>query len=563
MKTLLKNAKIVNVFTDSLMDADVLIEDDKIIGLGDYSDTNADICEDLKGKYICPGFIDGHIHIESTMMTPYELSKAVLPCGTTSIVADPHEIANVCGTDGIKYIIEASEGLPLKVYIMLPSCVPATPFDESGCVLKAEDLKPFYKEKRVLGLAEMMNYPGAISGDLDILNKIKDAFDNNKVVDGHAPLLTGHGLDAYISRGIQSDHECSSYEEGKERISKGQWLMVREGTAAKNLLNMIDLLDEPFSRRCVLVTDDKHPADILRDGHIDHIIRLAVKNGKSVFTAIRVATIQAANCFGLKYTGAVAPGYKADLLVLNNLEEIDIKDVYSEGKKVVENKKLKEYDKPSISKQLVNKVTNSFFIDKLTEKDFILSKEANKCRVIKTIKGQLLTDEWITEMNFETSNGIDLERDILKIAVLERHHNTGHKGIGFINGIGLKEGAIACSVSHDSHNLIVIGSNEADMACVANAIIEMGGGCAAAKNGKIVSSLPLPIAGLMSEDDASLLAEKNHVLREAIYELGVPRTIAPLMTMAFVSLAVIPSLKLITTGLFDVNSFSPTDLFVK
>ena len=335
MKTLIKNGKVINVFTKEIEKLNILIEDDKIIGTGDYCDADADIVNDVKGKYVCPGFIDGHIHIESTMLLPSELARVCVPHGTTSIVADPHEIANVCGNTGIAYMLAASENIPLNVYIMLPSCVPATGFDESGAVLRSDDLEPFYEHPRVLGLAEMMNYPGVLADDSEVLAKIAAAKKRRLKVNGHAPLLSGKNLDKYIAAGISDDHECSSFDEARERIRKGQWVMIREGTSARNLDGLINLFDEPYAHRCILVTDDKHPADLLQNGHIDSIIRKAVQQGKSAITGIRMATIQAAQCLGIENKGAVAPGYAADLSVLNDLETVDVSDVYLAGKRLL------------------------------------------------------------------------------------------------------------------------------------------------------------------------------------------------------------------------------------
>ncbi|MDD6043939.1 MAG: adenine deaminase [Eubacteriaceae bacterium] len=562
MKTLLKNGTVVNVFTDSLCEKDVLIEDGVIIGVDSYTDTEADHIEDVTGKYICPGFIDGHIHIESTMMTPTELSKSVLIHGTTGIVADPHEIANVCGKAGIEYMLKASENLPLSVFLNLPSCVPSTPLDESGATLTAEDLMKFYDNKRILGLAEMMNYYGVVNGDKDVLRKIEDALAKDKIVDGHAPLLTGRELDKYVAAGVQSDHECSSFAEGSERIEKGQWVMIRQGTAARNLEDLIDLFDEPWNRRCILVTDDKHPSDIYNDGHIDAMIRMAGAKGKSIPKAIRMATLQAAQCFGLKRMGAVAPGYRADLLVLNSLEQVEVRDVYCNGVKVVNDKKVIEIKEPELDEAILNEVNNTFNVEKQSSTDFIYPEESNRCRVIRCIPGQLLTEEYIADINWSENNGIDLNRDILKISVIERHRNTGHRGIGFIQGIGLKKGAIASSISHDSHNIIVIGTNAEDMACVANCVIEQGGGCAAVCDGKVLSKLSLPIAGLMADLSAQELSRQHEHLMSTIYSMGSSEEVAPLMTMAFISLTVIPYLKINTFGLVDVTEQKQISLYV-
>lgn len=564
MKTLLKNGTILNVFTDTLEKSNVLIEDTKIIGVGDYGDDEADKVIDVTGKVLCPGFVDGHIHIESTMLTPWGLANVSLPHGTTTIFADPHEIANVCGVPGIKYMIEMSEGLPLNVNIMLPSCVPATPFDEAGAVLSAEDLEPLYDEERVYGLAEMMNYPGLIGGDPSVVAKVVSAKAKRRAVDGHAPMLRGKELDKYLSYGIGSDHECSDESEAKERIGKGQYIMVREGTAAKNLDGLFALFDEPWNHRAVLCTDDRHPADLLSEGHIDNVVRRAISKGASPAVAIRMATIQPAQYFGLIGVGAIAPGFRADILVLNDLASVDIKDVFASGALVVEDKAVKPFDAPVASAELDSIVRASFHMDKV-EPGFLKvdATGVKTCRVIDVVPGQLLTNEAQLPVDFDNgNNGIDVESDILKLAVIERHHGTGHRGVGYIRGIGLRAGAIAATVSHDSHNLIVIGTNDADMECVANYIREIGGGSAIALNGEIVASMPLPIAGLMTDKPADVIAEENEALRAKVREIGVNDNIEPFMNMAFVSLPVIPSLKMSTQGLVDVDHFSRVDLFV-
>ncbi len=560
MKTLFKGGTVVNVFTGELVVTNILIEDDKIIGTGAYSDLSADVVVDVRGKYLSPGFIDGHIHIESTMMTPTELAKMCIPHGTVAIVADPHEIANVCGTDGIKYMLEASEGLPLTVYINLPSCVPSTPFDESGAILKAADLRPFYDEKRVLGLAEVMNYPGVIAGDPDLMEKINDALERGRPIDGHAPLLGGDDLDIYIAAGIGTDHECSNAPEAIEKLREGQWVMIREGTAARNLHDLLPLFAPEYNTHCLLVTDDRTPSDIAKEGHIDNIIRLAVAAGESAVIAIKMATIQAAQCFGIRNRGALTPGYRADILVLDDLDTVDIRDVYIAGKKVVENKKVVDIKEPVISDHLREKVANSFNVSELKPDDFHIEERSSKCRVIKVIPGQIVTGEYITEINWEKENGIDLDRDILKIAVIERHNNTGHRGVGFIKGIGLKKGAIASSVSHDSHNIIVIGTNDKDMAAAAN-FIRDGGGNVVVVDGKEVARLKLPVAGLMADTSGDEISADDKLVTDAVYELGVPRDIEPFMNMNFVSLPVIPALKMTTQGLVDVNKFERVSLY--
>lgn len=561
MKRLLTGGTVVNVFTDELIRADVLIDGEKIVGVGDYSDEDADIIEDVTGKYICPGFIDGHIHIESTMLTPTELAKLCLPHGTTSIVADPHEIANVCGVDGIKYMMEAAKGLPMKVYFTLPSCVPASPFDESGANLLAEDIEPLLDASSVVGLAEMMNFPGVIYDDPDVHAKLEAARRHGKTIDGHAPFLSGKSLDKYVSTGVSSDHECSNLDEALEKIRKGQRVMIREGTAAKNLRDLLPLFDSPYNRRCLLVTDDKHPADLMRDGHIDNIIRLAVKAGKPAAVAIRMASLQAAEHFRIPFLGAVAPGYRADLLVLSDLDSVDVTDVYSYGEKVVENGCAKEFSAPTVDGELVRTVSASFHVKELTPSDFRIAEKSPKCRVIEVIPGQLITKERVTEINFEKDNGIDTDRDILKLAVVERHKNTGHIGLGFISGIGLRCGAIASSVSHDSHNLIVIGTNDADMALAANRVREHGGN-AVVKDGKVIAEMALPIGGLMAEVSGEEIARANEEVRRAAESLGTSEGIEPFMNMAFVSLPVIPSIKMTTQGLVDVDKQERISLYL-
>ena len=564
MRFLLKNGTVVNVFTGELEKANVLIENEKILGVGEYSNEEADVVRDVSGSYICPGFIDGHIHIESSMMTPAEFAKAAVPHGTTTLIADPHEIANVCGTKGIQYMLEASEGLPLTVYIMLPSCVPATPFEEAGAFLLAEDLELFYQHPRVLGLGEMMNYPGVLAGNEEVLKKIESARTKGKTVNGHAPLLSGKELDKYISCGIRDDHECSLEQEAKERIRKGQRVMIRQGTAAKNLAALLPLFDAPWASRCMLVTDDKHPADLLENGYLDDTIRRAARAGKNPITAIQMATIQAAEGFGIQNLGAVAPGYIADILVLDSLETCSVKEVYKNGECVAENGTLIKEHTIRISKETAEAMRSSFHIKPLTKADFHIDCDAKKtCRVIKTIKNELLTEEWITELDFKKENGVDLNRDIIKLAVCERHKQTGHIGLGFLSGIGMKSGAIASSVSHDSHNLIVVGTNEADMAEAANYAIKMGGGLVVVEKGKALASLPLPVAGLMSESSAEEVAGQNEALRKAVHALGVPGEIEPFMTTAFVSLPVIPHIKMSTCGLVDVDKQIRVDLFLE
>ena len=558
MKTLLKHCRVVNVFTAQIDACDVLLSDEKIIGVDQYEPADADVTYDLEGKYVCPGFIDGHIHIESTTLTPAEFARATVPHGTTSIIADPHEIANVCGINGIEYMLAASEGIPLTVYLALPSCVPSTPFCESGAALPAAALKPLYAHPRVVGLGEVMNYVGVIHQDPDLLQKIEDARAAQKTVNGHAPLLSGQALDAYIANGIRDDHECTSAKEAMERIRKGQRVMIRQGPNSQNLRSLLPLFEQPWASRCLLVTDDKHPADLLTNGHIDDMIRTAVREGKDPVTAICMATLWAAQAFDLREVGAVAPGYVADLLVLDDLQSLLVRQVFRRGRVVAKDGQVLPFADPVVPAQLMQTVRDSFCLGALRAEDLILSdgniyKGKKACRVISVIKGELLTDQAIETLDFDQNDGIDPARDILKLAVIERHGKTGNRGIGYIRGMGLKKGAMAASVSHDSHNLILIGTNEADMAVAGNRIRSLGGGFVVVADGKVIGEMPLPIAGLMSDAPAAQVARQNEQVRRAVYQLGVPLDCKPFLTMAFVSLPVIPHLKLTTHGYVHVD----------
>ncbi|MHB8128728.1 MAG: adenine deaminase [Mobilitalea sp.] len=550
----LKNADIINVFTEAIEHADIAICNGVIVGIGEYEGEEEIDCS---GKFAAPGFMDGHIHLESSMLTPVEFARAVLPHGTTSVITDPHEIANVCGMDGIEYMMEASKGLPLDVYFMLPSCVPSTSFDESGSVLLAKDLEALYKKENVLGLAEVMDYIGTIHGDDEIVKKISHAKLYNRVVDGHAPGLHGKDICAYVTAGIQSDHECVSIDEAKEKFSLGQWIMVREGTAAKNMDALMGLFHSPYHQRTMLVSDDKHSYDILEYGHIDDMLRRAVKKGADPCIAIKMATLNTATYFGIKNVGAIAPGYKADIVLISDLEEMKVENVIKHGKMIFNNQRLIDITEPPIDNEIINKVYNSFHCREMVPKDFefLIKKDNSNLDYFRVI--QLRKDEICTkEIKIPMVGGkleILIQEDILKIAAIERHHNTNHIGLGYVNGYGLKKGAIASSVSHDAHNIIVIGTNEEDIARAANCIRDMQGGWAISLEGKIIATLPLPIAGLISDLDAVTLANKIKELKEIARNLGVEDGIDPFMTLGFVSLPVIPELRLITTGLFHVN----------
>lgn len=548
----LKNARIINVFTNEIEKADVAISGGKIVGIGTYNGKSE---VDLHGHYVCPGLIDGHIHIESSMLCGPAFEQAVLPHGTTAVITDPHEISNVAGTDGLDFMLETTKDLTLSVYFMLPSCVPATDLDESGAVLDAEQLRPYYLYPRVLGLAEMMNSYGTVRGDAKILQKICDCTNAGKIVDGHAPFLSGKDLNAYIIAGVLSDHECSTMEEAMEKLRRGQYIMIREGTAAKNMAALLPLFREPYCNRCMLVTDDKHPGDLLRGGHIDANIRKAIAAGVDPAIAVKMATLIPAQYFGLKQHGAVAPGYKADLIVVSNLEQFTVEQVYKSGSLVAEGGKVLKPSPLVIDSTRFARVMDSFDMDEITMKDLELHKSGEHERVIRLIENELLTEEEIIPFRQYPgiAPGVDVAHKIVKLAVFERHHHSGHVGLGFLGNYSLQCGAVASSIAHDSHNLIVAGTNDADMVLAGNTVRKNKGGLAFVVNGRVIGELALPVAGLMSTESVEVVMENVQHLKDALKTHGIAEGIDPFMTLAFVSLPVIPKLRLNTYGIVDVK----------
>lgn len=552
VELVLKRARVVNVFTNEVEQADVAIHQGQIVGIGEYTGETELY---LAGKYVCPGLIDGHIHIESSMLCGPAFAQAVLPHGTVAVVTDPHEISNVAGTAGLEFMMETTKDLDLSVYFMLPSCVPAADLDESGAVLEAEDLAPYYASPRVLGLAELMNVFGTVHGDEKILKKIEDCAAARKPMDGHAPFLSGKDLNAYVTAGVQSDHECSALEEAMEKLRRGQYIMVREGTAAQNLQALLPLFQEPYCERCMLVTDDKHPGDLLEGGHIDFIIRKAVAAGVDPILAIKMGSLIPARYFGLTQNGAVAPGYAADLIVVSDLENFTVEQVYKAGKLVAEKGRALHPAPLQLDKVRFDSVLNSFHMDEITLQDLELRQTGEWERVICLTPHELLTQEKIVPFQTHpgTAPGVDVEQKIVKLAVFERHHNSGHVGIGFLGNYGLRCGAVASSIAHDSHNLIVAGTNDADMVLAGNRVRQNGGGLAFAVNGQVVGELPLPVAGLMSTEDAVSVEKTLRELKAALREYGISEEIDAFMTLAFVSLPVIPKLRLNTYGIVDAE----------
>lgn len=549
----IKNARIINVLSEEIHQDDVAIVDGIIAGVGENYEGYEEI--DIQGKFLSPSFIDGHVHIESSMLLPNEFAKAVVPAGTTTVIIDPHEISNVLGLHGISFMHEAVKGLPLNVYTMLPSCVPATPFETSGFELNSYDLSLLIDSPWVLGVAEMMNFPGVLSRDKDVMAKLELAKSKNKRIDGHAPLVTGKELCAYIASGITSDHECTDPQQAIEKLRQGMYIMVREGTAAKDLEALMPILQHNNNRKIMFVTDDRHPADLLE--HINYMVRVAVANGVNPIKAIQMASLNTAEYFKIQDLGAIAPGYRADLLVLDDLQDFKPTMVFKDGKKVAENGNLiitlDDYEVPS--------VRGSVNVGILESENFKIRAFSDIVQAIETVPNQLITKQ--TEGKINVVNGFaesNTDEDILKIVVIERHKASGNIGKGFVKGFGLKTGAMASTVAHDSHNMIIIGTNDEDMLFAANELVKSQGGKVVVENGQVLAKLELPIAGLISNKDFDFVIEKYFEIKEAAKAIGCVVS-DPFMTMAFLSLPVIPELKITDKGIFTTNGFKFIDIF--
>lgn len=549
----LDNAKIVNVFSGEIIEGSVAIYSDRIAGAGPRYESGERI--DLEGAYVAPGFIDAHFHLESSMVTVPEFTRAVLPMGTTSAVADPHEIANVFGYDGIRYMLESSKYNPMNIFFTMPSSVPATPMETSGSSMSAFDIYPFLPEKWVVGLGEVMNFPGVLAGDPDTLDKI--SIYSEKRLEGHAPGLTGKDLAGYISAGISSDHEATTLEEAREKLRMGMYVMIREGSAARNLADLLPLVTPENKSRFMLVTDDHNPVDIVRHGHMDGVVRKAISLGCDPVTAIQMATLNPAEYFGLRDLGAVGPGKLADLIVFNNFEDIKVHAVYKNGKLVARKGKPVYEDIPRPRPALRSSVN----IKWLEGGEFAYPPGNGRVRVIRIIPEQIVTEQEITEPPLREGRVVsDVSRDILKICVVERHTASGRIGRGLVKGFGIKKGAVAATISHDSHNIIVVGVDDADIFRAVVRLNKIGGGITVVADDKLVEELQLPIAGLMSELPLRQVAEKVESITNAIRQLG-SRLEDPLMTLSFLALPVIPKLKLTDNGLIDVENFEYVDLF--
>lgn len=551
---LLKNARIVNIFSGEIVSGSIAIANGYVVGFGEYSAIKT---VDIGDRFVAPGFIDAHVHIESSMTCITEFARAVLPFGTTTVVADPHEIANVLGKNGINYMLQSSENQPLNFYFTLPSCVPATDMETSGATLTADDLQPFMKNERILALAEMMNFPGVIYEDANVLKKIQNAKTNRQPIDGHAPGLTGQDLYAYIAAGISSDHECTSAHEAKEKLEAGMHIMIREGTAAKNLQTLLPVVNPRTARRIMWCTDDRHPHDLLENGHIDSMVRQAIQAGLDSVIAIQMATINPAEYFGIKHTSAIAPGRHADLVVFSDISDMYIEQVYYRGNLVAENGKImSDVEKPvPVSCPPSMNVHNE-------QIDLSIPADGKRIRVIDIVPNQIVTRQHVAEVSISGGKIVsDTSRDILKIAVVERHTGSGNIGKAFVRGFGLKRGALASSVAHDSHNIIVVGTSDEDMKTAVNSVVQMGGGLSAACNGQIHSNIPLTIGGLMSEEPVQTVRSQLDRIIGVAQEFGA-KLHDPFMTLSFLALPVIPELKITDKGLVDVTHFRIVSLFL-
>lgn len=549
----IKNGKIIDNFNGEIISGDIAITEGYFVGIGDYEGRKV---IDANGSYICPAFIDGHVHIESSMLTPKEFAKVLLMHGVTTAIADPHEIANVSGAAGIQYMLEATDHLPFDFYIMLPSCVPATAFEHTGASLNMEDLKPFLSHPRVLGLAEVMNFPAVCNAEPSMIEKLTETKMAGKKIDGHGAGLSSHDLNVYMTAGIRTDHECTTPEEAKERLRKGMYLMIREGTAAKDLHRLISVVTERNARRCLFVTDDKHLDDLFNEGSIDHNIRLAIAGGIPPLTAIQMASINAAECFGIAEKGAIAPGYKADFLLLNDLEKIDIHQVFKDGKLVVDKGRLADcFDEQNTL--IPEAVKNTIYFHEIKETDFQFRIKQKKANVIGIIPNSITTKHLIEEVDTDEMGLFQpsIRTDQLKLAVIERHQMTGLIGLGIVKGLGLKAGAIATTIAHDSHNLIIAGTNDRDMLFAAQKMKKMQGGLLVVRDEKVLASLGLPLSGLMTDSDYQEVYAALHDINIGLKGVGASNHFNPFLTLSFLALPVIPELKLTDCGLFQTSEF--------
>ena len=553
---LIVNGIVSDVYSGKFIEADLAVCGGRIAAFGGRGVFKGNEVIDAGGQYLLPGFIDSHIHIESSFLSPPELSRLLVPHGASVIIADPHEIVNVCGLAGLNYMLESSQGLPLDIKLMAPSCVPCTPFEHAGATLGADTLAKPLADERILGLGELMNCPGVISGSDDVLDKIIAALKNGKVIDGHSPGINGLDLCAYAAGSIHTDHECSSVADMQRRIELGMYILLRQGSACHDLRNLIPGITGQNSRRCLICSDDLQPRTIFEKGHIDNNLRICIEEGMDPMTAVRMATLNAAECYGLKDRGSFAPGSRADIVMVNNLRDFKVSRVFSKGILSAENGQYLFKNPPSADD---SSVRGSFHVTDFSVKRLVMPLKTENVQVIDLKPGTVVTGKGSGQVNRNSAGNFifDKSNGIAKIAVVERHQGTGNVGLGLIRGYGIQEGAISISVAHDSHNIIVVGTNDADMASAVDKIISMGGGAVLVKNGAVLEEMPLPLGGIMSDRNGEWVCEKLTALQEmAFRELGVNREIDPLMSLCFMSLPVIPFLKITDMGLFDFASFN-------
>lgn len=553
--TVIKNCKVVNVFSGKIIEGDIALCGDQIAGVGEYE---GEVEIDAEGRYAAPGFIDSHIHIESSYLSPEELGMLLVPHGGTTIIADPHEIVNVLGIPGLDYMMKAAENTKLDIKYMLPSCVPATPFEHAGAVIDAEDMEDPILRDNILGLGEFMNFPGVVNADDATLDKLMVAKDAGKLIDGHSPGITGKALNAYCAARIRADHECDTIQDFEERLDNGMYVMLRQGSACKNLKSLLPAVKPENSRRVIFCSDDRQPKTILEEGHLDNHLRLCVEEGLDPVTAIRMATLNAAECFGLDDRGAIAPGYRADIVLLDDLKDFKADKVWVAGELTADQGKYL----PEVIKEDITPVMGSVHLKDFSAEKFKMNLKGNRVHTIEIQPGGVVTKKSVDEIQVKDGEFVfDPGQDIVKVAVVERHQLTGNVACGFLKGYGIKEGAVALSVAHDSHNIIVVGVSDEEMAFAVEALKEQSGGVVLVKDGKVIESMPMPIAGLMSDQSAEWVDAKLTALHEKAYEvLGVNDDVEPVMTLCFMSLAVIPELKLTDEGLFDVTKFAFIDV---
>ncbi|MEG0005536.1 MAG: adenine deaminase [Clostridium sp.] len=554
--TVIKNCKVVDVYSGKIIEGDIALSDNKIAGIGSYEGLTE---YDANGQYASPGFIDSHIHIESAYVSPEELGNLLVPHGGTTIIADPHELVNVCGLEGLNYMRSAAKNTKMSIKFMVPSCVPATPFEHAGATIAASDMESPIKYDDVLGLGEFMDFPGVISGNEAVLDKLLVAINEGKLIDGHSPSLLSKDLNAYAAGLIRTDHECSTVEEMHNRIERGLYILLRQGSACHDLVPLLKGVTEENSRRCLLCSDDRQPKTILETGHLDDHLRICVNHGINPITAIRMATLNAAECFRLYDRGAIAPGLRGDIVLFDNLTDFNISKVFIEGELVGENGNYL----PKFETYPIDKVQGGFKVKDFSKEKLNIKLRGKKAHIIDILPGGVLTAKSIAEVNLNENNEFvySPEDGIVKVAVVERHQNTGNVATALLRNYGIKHGAIALSIAHDSHNIITVGVNDDDMTLAVNELIAQHGGVVLVKDGKMVETMPMPIGGIMSDKSGQWVNDKLTAIHEAAYkELGISGDVEPVMTLCFMSLAVIPEIKLTDKGLFDVMKFDFIDL---